>query len=518
MTVRRTTSMAAASTTLALALSLVAVPDAAAQSSGSNPVTVSHVGVGATSTDMNFAWRTSYRGAESVKYYPSGQPEAAQVVSGEEARFGVAYRSMRAGVSDLQPGVEYTYQLGSDEGGWTDPATFRVQAAGDSWSFLNFADAQIGVDLKVQEQADAWRAAVKQATTSYPDSEFILHAGDQTEGWGNPKRQWEEFFSPEELRNYPIAMAKGNHETYALPGHFDEHRNFPNQQGNTANYFFERNNALFVVIDSNESSSRDISRHADFIRNTVAQHGKGKDWIIGVMHHAPYTQGSHAMKDADVKRLREGLAPVFSEAGVDMVLAGHDHMYNRTHLMNGLDPTTPDTDPAPGDVLTPQAGEVMYVTTTTAGGGKYYNFHSPDGQEHPQYTSYTQTRGTELQAKEIAIWEQDKTPDYAVVDIAKNTLTMRTYNVADNSLVDEFTLDKSSTDRPAPGTVTPGEPGQGDNDSSNGSSKAGIGVGVGIAVLLALIGGAVLAAPQLREFAAQVPQVRDFAAQFGIRL
>jgi len=37
-------------------------------------------------------------------------------------------------------------------------------------------------------------------------------------------------------------------------------------------------------------------------------------------------------------------------------------------------------------------------------------------------------------------------------------------------------------------------------------------------VLLGLIGGAALAAPQLRNAAAQVPQLRDLAAQFGIQL
>ena len=533
MTFRRTTALVAATTTLAVTFSAAAVPDAAAQSSSvAGPGAVSHIGVGATSTDMNFSWRTDFRGAEYVKYYPAGQPESAQTVAAEEADFGaMRYRSMHATVSGLQPGAEYTYELGSDQGGWSSPQIFRVQPTGDNWSFLDFSDAQIGVDLRVSEQAEAWRSAVKSATAARPDSSFILHSGDQVEGWGDPVTQWEAFFSADELKRYPVAMSKGNHETYAPDKHFDEHRNFPNQQGASANYFFERNNALFVVLDSNQSSSGDIRNHADFVRNTVAQHGGGKDWIIAVMHHAPYTQGSHGTKDADVKKLREGLAPVFSEAGVDMVMSGHDHMYNRTHLINGLTPTVPEARPEPGDVLKPKAGEVMYVTTTTAGGGKYYDFHSPDGTKHPEYTDRSQTEGTDLQAKEIAIWRQDKTPDYAVVDVTKDKLTMSTFNVADNSLVDEFTLDKTNTDRPKPGTVNPGagddSASSGGSSSDNGSAGANkasstngtaIGIGIGVAVLLGLIGGAALAAPQLRNAAAQVPQLRDLAAQFGIQL
>lgn len=142
MTFRCTT----ATTTLAVPFSAAAVPDAAAQSSSvAGPGAVSHIGVGATSTDMNFSWRTDFRGAEYVKYYPAGQPESAQ--------------------------------------------TFRVQTTGDNWSFLDFSDAQIGVDLRVSEQAEAWRSAVKAATAARPDSSFILHSGDQVEGWGDPVTQ-----------------------------------------------------------------------------------------------------------------------------------------------------------------------------------------------------------------------------------------------------------------------------------------------------------------------------------------
>lgn len=187
MTFRCTT----ATTTLAVPFSAAAVPDAAAQSfSVAGPGAVSHIGVGATSTDMNFSWRTDFRGAEYVKYYPAGQPERALTVAAEEADFGaLRYRSMRATVSGLQPGTEYAYELGSDQGGWSAPQTFCVQPTGDSWFFLDFSDAQIGVDLQVREQAEVWRSAVKSATAARPDLSFILHSGDQVEGSGDPVTQ-----------------------------------------------------------------------------------------------------------------------------------------------------------------------------------------------------------------------------------------------------------------------------------------------------------------------------------------
>lgn len=67
-------------------------------------------------------------------------------------------------------------------------------------------------------------------------------------------------------------------------------------------------------------------------------HEKNRDWIIVYWHQAPYSKGSH---DTDVdwrifqKAMRENWNPVLEEAGVDLVLGGHSHVYERSFLMKG---------------------------------------------------------------------------------------------------------------------------------------------------------------------------------------
>ena len=118
-------------------------------------------------------------------------------------------------MADLKPNTTYGYRVGGDIHGWSEERTFTTGADAESWNFLAMSDAQIGVDLKVREQAAAWNAAVEQATGDHPDSAFIMHLGDQIEGWGSPTLQLDAFTAPEKLHNYRLAVLKGNHETYA---------------------------------------------------------------------------------------------------------------------------------------------------------------------------------------------------------------------------------------------------------------------------------------------------------------
>jgi len=61
-----------------------------------------------------------------------------------------------------------------------------------------------------------------------------------------------------------------------------------------------------------------------------------KDWIIAYFHHGPYTKGSH---DSDTSSrhfvVRRYITPLLESYGVDIVLSGHSHTYERSMLVNG---------------------------------------------------------------------------------------------------------------------------------------------------------------------------------------
>ena len=405
------------------------------------------LGIGSDATEANLAWQSKTNETQFLEYWPTADPTNITRVESPRGPYNSAvFYPHEATMTGLEPDTEYAYRVGSDRRGYSEQRTFTTGTDGDSWSFLAMADAQIGVDTKIAEQSAAWNKAVNTATGEHPDSAFIMHLGDQVEGWGAPVKQLEEFTAPEKLQEYRLAVLKGNHETYTLDRHFQDTYFLPNEVDDTANYFFNYNNVLFIGLDGNRASKADIDVHAKFVNETIAAHGGDADWVIVGIHHAPFSQGTH-YTDKDVVELRNSLTPKLSEAGVDLVLSGHDHIYTRTHLMNGVDPVIPAGASKSGDILIPEDNEVLYVTSTTATGGKYYDFQDENGTTHP---NVREENVTDLAHKSTARWRQDYNPDYTSIDVSSDSLKLTTYNINTPYVVDQVTLLKKDATQEEP--------------------------------------------------------------------
>ena len=410
------------------------------------------LGIGSDATEANLAWQSKTNETQYLEYWPADDAGNVTTVESPRGPYNAAvFYPHEATMTGLEPATEYVYRVGSERRGYTEPRTFTTGENSDSWNFLALADAQIGVGAKISEQSAAWNKAVNTATGEHPDSAFIMHLGDQVEGWGAPVKQLEEFTAPEKLHEYRLAVLKGNHETYAPDRHFQDTYFLPNEVDDTANYFFNYNNVLFIGLDGNRSSQADIDTHAEFVNTTIAEEGANADWIIVGIHQAPFSQGTHYTDD-DVVALRESLTPKLSETGVDLVLSGHDHIYTRTHLMNGAEAVIPEGASKSGDILIPEDDEVLYVTSTTATGGKYYDFQDENGTTYP---NIREERAHDLAHDSTARWRQDYNPDYSNIDVSPDELKITTYNINTPYVVDQVTLRKKDTAEKAETTTAP---------------------------------------------------------------
>ncbi|MCA9291807.1 MAG: metallophosphoesterase family protein, partial [Phycisphaerales bacterium] len=104
--------------------------------------------------------------------------------------------------------------------------------------------------------------------------------------------------------------------------------------GTEAYYSFDYGHIHFVCLDSYETDTSMDGAMMMWLENDLAD--TLADWVIAFWHHPPYTKGSH---DSDTEGrlidMRERALPILEAAGVDLVLCGHSHSYERSFLLDG---------------------------------------------------------------------------------------------------------------------------------------------------------------------------------------
>lgn len=427
------------------------------------------LGVGADESSANLNWTTPGIGDEYVQYalatadgqFPSDRAATVPAQRHPIVTIRGGRYSMSAEMAGLAENTDYVYRVGSDERGWSAPYTFSTGTFGDTWEFTFFGDPQIGASqhgVRAAREADGaeWAETAASVDKRHPDSALWLSAGDQIDFFLDSQTQqaeYQQFFAPDELRQTRFAANRGNHD---ISKAYSESFNLPNSTATGMqphHYYFEHNNALFVALDTNTIGTAQLEEQKKFLRSTVEAHGGDKDWVIVTYHHSTYSQAYH-QTDAVVQSYRnDGMVDLLSELGVDVVLSGHDHIHTRSHLMRG---TTPVAADGAENVLSPNDGEVLYLTATSATGSKFYDFAVQEDlgyTEYPEITTIEQSDAAGLTAPSTAYWVQDGTPDYTQIQVSPDALHLSTRNVSDGSLVDDVTLTRAPAPAPEPGSA-----------------------------------------------------------------
>jgi hypothetical protein len=99
-------------------------------------------------------------------------------------------------------------------------------------------------------------------------------------------------------------------------------------------YSFDYANIHLVCLDAMTSDRSPAGPMLTWLEEDLA--ATDKAWIIAFWHHPPYTWGTH---NSDFERelidMRENAVPILERYGVDLVLCGHSHVYERSWLLNG---------------------------------------------------------------------------------------------------------------------------------------------------------------------------------------
>jgi uncharacterized protein (TIGR03437 family) len=336
---------------------LLAAPFFSARdSSGSTPLSTQPYLQNAGANEAAIRWNTLRQGVAQVRYSIGRQGDWRPVnartteLPSSQTRLSYTYYQHHAMLSDLEPGVEYSYQILLDGEDLRPAEHLRFRTDGrQGFSFLVFGDSGAG-------SPEQWELARRMERE---DASLVLHTGDLVYPEGSHEgyqSRYLEYYHPimERLSFFPTA---GNHDYYGeLAAPYLAFHSTPEsgvRQSDRGRYYsFDWGNVHFVSLDSNlplEAAARGDRAMLDWLENDLRS--TRKFWRVVFFHHPPYSSGVHA-NDPLSRLARELIVPILERHHVPIVFCGHDHNYQRTHPLRA------------GTVST---GGTMFITS--GGGG-----------------------------------------------------------------------------------------------------------------------------------------------------
>jgi PKD repeat protein len=250
-------------------------------------------------------------------------------------------------VDGLSPNTRYYYSVGTTEGPLAGDSRFYIETSPNVGEAI---PTRIWV-LGDSGTANSNQVAVRNAYTAFVAggrTNFILMLGDNAYPGGTDSQYQGAVFGayPNYLRKTVLWPTLGNHDGISADsatqtGPYYNVFTLPTNgeagglaSGTEAYYSFDYGNLHLICLESYETDRSPTSAMMTWLQQDAL--ATSQQWVIAFWHHPPYSKGSHD-SDAEVEliEMRENALPILEQAGVDLVLTGHSHSYERSFLIDG---------------------------------------------------------------------------------------------------------------------------------------------------------------------------------------
>lgn len=296
----------------------------------------------ATPSSVLIRWRTNTASDSRVWYGPAANGLATN------ASHATQTTEHAVTLTGLTPDTKYYYSVGS---------TTQGLAGGDAQHFfVTSAAAGTRRPTRIWVLGDAGKGTPDQrrvrdayytfAGTTHTD--LWLQLGDNAYNNGSDAEYQANVFGVygAMLRKSATWPTLGNHDTAGStspPASLPYFQIFSlptaGQAGGVASgsknyYSFNVGNIHFIALDSMASSRAADGAMLNWLQNDLA--ANTKDWAVAFWHHPPYSRGAHD-SDFDIEsiQMRGNALPILERFGVDLVLSGNSHNYQRSYLVDG---------------------------------------------------------------------------------------------------------------------------------------------------------------------------------------
>jgi uncharacterized protein (TIGR03437 family) len=296
-------------------------------------------------------------------------PATVRAFQPSETQLPSAFYLYQADITGLQPGTEHTYSVAVD-GQYlvSDASRFHFRTAPrdlvsdgdklqngrgpvDKFSFLAFGDS--GNDSAEQLSLVQWMSAE-------PDISLVIHTGDLAYTDGTFEEFEDEYFGVNAplMARLPFFATPGNHDYNTDSAAAYVAGTVVPESGVPAldlgrYYSFNWGSAHFVSLDSNLLATPRAATMLAWLDADLA--ATDRYWRIVFLHHTPYPTGYH-LGDPTCAAVQQLVNPIVESHGVQLLLAGHEHGYERTYPL------------AAGEPVGPSSPSTTYVVTGGGGG------------------------------------------------------------------------------------------------------------------------------------------------------
>jgi hypothetical protein len=385
---------------------------------------------------------------------------------------------VHAEAANLRPGGRYRYVVGHDGYDPTGDPGIRFRTApargfpSDGFTFTAFGDQGVstnalGNDGMIAKQNPVFHLLAGDIAYADPSGAGnpIGPVGDATHDTFDPS-VWDAYLKQIEpvASSVPWMVATGNHDMEALyspDGYGGQvaRWDFPGSGPSDCPsvYSFIYGNVGVISLDANDVSN-EIRANRGYSSGGQTAWLKRRlrylrlqsdvDFIVVFFHHCAYsTTNQHASEGG----VRADWVPLFDEYHVDLVINGHNHVYERSDALraNHVGASVPI-----GGTVDPDRDGTVYATCG-GGGRSLYSFPAPDtyeGNEQPHAevpSYYWAPDGTKV--IETITWSRVRYTGYSFVAIdvkpgfpgRKTTLTLRALK-EDGTEIDRFTIQRTA--------------------------------------------------------------------------
>lgn len=251
-------------------------------------------------------------------------------------------------LTNLTPGTKFFYAIGT--------ATGRIRGGDTNHFFVTAPLPGTDKPTRIWVLGDSGtgtpdQVAVRNAYdvfTGARETDLWLMLGDNAYNDGTDQEYQRTLFNiyTNMLHKSVLWPALGNHDTAQATAFVDTYPYFDmftlprnGEAGGIASgtehyYSFDHANIHFICLDTMTANRSPGGAMYQWLTNDLAN--ITADWTIAYFHHPPYSKGSHdSDAESHLTEIRQVIVPALERGGVDLVLAGHSHCYERSYLLDG---------------------------------------------------------------------------------------------------------------------------------------------------------------------------------------